>query len=74
MKEYIDVEGDGSITAYETGPDFISLRFSDGSQHRYTCKSAGTLNVERMKWLALTGNGLAKYMKTHAMERVERAP
>jgi len=62
MRAYKDRGGNRFITAYETGPDYISIRFMDGTQYRYTWKSAGALNVERMKWLAVTGDNLKDYM------------
>jgi len=69
MERYVDANGDSSITAYESGPDYIRILFNDSTQYRYTYSNAGALNVERMKWLAVTGDNLKGYIDTYVRHR-----
>ncbi len=62
MEPYRNVEGNSDVTAYQVGPDYITLQFSDGSTYRYTYISAGQENVERMKSLAQAGQGLDTFI------------
>lgn len=52
MKRYKNLSGDTGIEAYETGPDFIRIRFEDGGVYLYTNASTGQDNVAEMKALA----------------------
>jgi len=63
MRAYRDTAGDRRVTAFESGADYIEVLFRDGSRRKYTYSSAGDLNVEKMKWLAVTGNGLAVFIE-----------
>jgi len=63
MKRYRDVGGDRRIAAFESGGDYIEVMFVGGVVRRYTYSSAGDLNVEKMKWLAVTGDGLAAFIE-----------
>lgn len=61
-REYADSDGDSSVCAYETGDDYVRVRFSDGSVYLYTYASAGASHIERMKELARSGDGLNSYI------------
>jgi hypothetical protein len=52
MERYRNLGGDSGVAAYENGPDFIRVQFSDGSVYLYTYASAGAQNIEYMKQLA----------------------
>ncbi len=41
MEPYRNIEGNSEVAAYEIGPDYITLEFSDGSTYRYTYANAG---------------------------------
>lgn len=64
MKRYKNLGGDSGVVAHEIGSDFIKVRFSDGSVYRYTYASAGSHNIERMKQLAESGQGLNSFINT----------
>lgn len=65
MKAYRDLDGDSGVAAYECGPDWICVQFNTGAVYEYTCSSAGQHNVEAMKRLADSGDGLNAYINTH---------
>ncbi len=74
MERYRNVGGDSGVVAYESGPDFIRVQFSDGSFYLYTYASAGQENIEHMKQLARNGQGLNSFINTtvrHAYARKE---
>lgn len=62
MKRYKNLSGGSGIVAYESGPDFIRVRFSSGSVYLYTYESAGSENIEDMKELASKGEGLNSFI------------
>ena len=72
MERYKTAEGDSGIIAYEYGNDYIRVQFSTGAIYRYTYKSAGSHNIERMKALARSGDGLNTYINTNIREMYER--
>ena len=64
MESYRNLGGNSGVEAYEIGQDFIKVQFSDGSVYMYTNKSAGAQNIERMKQLAVNGQGLNSFINT----------
>ena len=60
--DYSDPDGNSSIASYQIGSDYVSVRFTDGSIYTYTDASAGEQNIERMKDLARTGDGLNSFI------------
>jgi hypothetical protein len=72
MEPYRNIAGNSGVSAYEIGPDYITVEFSDGGSYRYTYASAGQENVERMKGLAQAGQGLNTFINTMVRELYER--
>ena len=68
MKPYANLGGDSGIVAYEDGPDFIKVQFSDGSIYLYTDASAGSNNIAYMKQLAESGEGLNSFINRHVRD------
>jgi len=62
MKAYRNLGVRSGVVAYDEGPDWIRVRFSDGSVYLYTYASAGRLQVEEMKRPARQGEGLNAYI------------
>lgn len=62
MEPYKNLGGNSGVEAYEIGPDFIRVQFSNGSVYRYTYASAGSHNIEQMKELASRGEGLNSFI------------
>ena len=65
MKPYANLSGSSGVIAYEDGPDWICVQFSNGSTYLYTYQSAGPENVEKMKQLARQGQGLNSYINRY---------
>ena len=64
MERYKNLGGESGVVAYENGLDFIRVQFNDGSVYLYTCASAGAQNIEHMKQLAISGQGLNAFINT----------
>jgi len=62
MESYKNLGGDSNVIAYEIGTDYIKVQFGDGSIYLYTYESAGQSNIERMKSLAIEGEGLNSFI------------
>lgn len=71
MERYLNLGGDSNVTGYEIGPDFIRVQFGDGSIYLYTYKSAGSENIEQMKQLARSGQGLNSFINRVVRKQYE---
>lgn len=72
MRRYRDVQGDSGVVAYEPGPDFIKVRFKHGGTYVYDYESTGTFQIERMKALAVSGEGLSAFISKFVKENYAR--
>ena len=67
MNKYADVNGNSSVDEYSLGEDSIIIKFKGKGPilyYRYTYLSAGQVNVEEMKRLAVQGYGLSSYINS----------
>ena len=66
MEKYKNQGGGSGVEAYEYGNDFILVKFTTGKrkEYKYTNKSAGAENVEKMIALAKQGSGLNAFINT----------
>lgn len=62
MQNYQNLGGDSGVASYETGADFIKVKFTTGKIYTYNYASAGGDNVELMKTLAANGKGLNSFI------------
>lgn len=72
MEIYKNIDGDSNIAEYETGIDFIIVKFKDGAKYLYNYFSAGDANIEQMKILASIGNGLNSYINRNVKKLYAR--
>lgn len=72
MEPYANYGGDSGIIAYDTGPDYIRVEFSDHSIYRYTYRATGRENVEHMKGLASSGHGLHSFINKAVRKSYDR--
>ncbi len=72
MERYRNLNGDSGVVAYEVGPDFIRVQFSDGAIYLYTNASAGAHNIEHMKQLAKNGLGLNSFINLNVRKAYAR--
>lgn len=66
MRRYGNASGDSGVVAYETGPDFIFVRFQGGQVYGYFAAQAGTAHIATMQAKAVAGRGLSAYIARHA--------
>jgi len=69
MERYRDLTGDSGVLAYETGDDYIKIRFRGGDIYLYTNAITGQRNIEQMKRLAAKGRGLSTFISQHVKDR-----
>jgi hypothetical protein len=72
MKVYRDLNGDSGVTAYDYGSDWIHVQFKSGSVYEYTYASAGQINIEQMKRLADSGDGLNSFINKNVRKLFSR--
>ena len=72
MKPYGNRSGTSPISAFETGPDTITVRFVDGAAYVYNVRSAGQKHIAAMQRLAVDGKGLATYITRYVKDRYAR--
>ncbi len=69
---YKNLGGNSNIHAFSIGIDFVDVQFNGGKIYRYSYYSAGKEKVEKMKRLAMQGQGLNSYIMRYAKYDYER--
>ena len=66
MSMYLNKSGKSGIRKYDIGNDYIIVHFKSGNKrhYRYDYSKPGQIHVEKMKQLALLGEGLNSYIST----------
>lgn len=72
MQRYKNLGGNSSIVAYSIGKDYVEVQFATRKIYKYSYKSAGISNVEKMKTLATQGHGLNSYIMHYVRNDYER--
>ncbi len=73
MTKYLDVDNDSGIEAYEIGSNQISVKFKDTAKiYVYSYTNAGKENVEHMKKLAQSGDGLNSFINLNVKYKYVR--
>lgn len=62
MKSYEDSSHESGVSAYKTVDNFIPVEFKSGEIYIYDYSSTGRTAVEKMKRLAVSGEGLSTYI------------
>lgn len=64
MGNYKNYSGKSNIDSFEINPDSIHVVFKSGRERHYlyTYRTPGEYHVEKMKELALSGQGLNSYI------------
>lgn len=65
MKPYKDINGDSGVSAYEYSDDSIKVQFKTGSIYEYPVSKIGLQNLNIMKKLADSGDGLNAFINTN---------
>lgn len=71
MEIYKNHSGVSGVTEYEYGDNCIIVKFSGEIKYLYTYLSAGSENIEHMKKLAQSGNGLNTFISQVVKNRYE---
>lgn len=56
------------VRGYKTGGNYIVLEFTDGRKYFYNYDKPGKQHVEKMKSLALAGEGLSTYVNKYVRD------
>jgi len=72
MEKYRDIDNDSGVAKYEIGSDFIVIEFEDHSMYEYSYQSAGQWNIEKMKRLAKSGDGLNAFIIKNVRNKYSR--
>ena len=62
MPIYANRGGDSGVISYDIGPESITVTFHDRISYVYNYAATGQSNVERMKKLAIAGEGLNSFI------------
>ncbi|ANH83113.1 hypothetical protein A8C56_20920 [Niabella ginsenosidivorans] len=69
MERYKNTGGNSGISFFETGTDYILVKFSDTARpYKYSYQKAGCCHVEKMKALARKGSGLNTYINQYVKD------
>ena len=70
---YKDNDGDSNVESYEIGADYIAVKFNGTAKiYTYSYRKAGVTNVEIMKRLAVSGDGLNAFINTNCKYLYDR--
>jgi hypothetical protein len=69
VERYANRHHNSGVVGYSIGDRSITVEFRGGAKYRYTVESAGRRNIERMKQLASTGEGLSAFISRVVKDR-----
>lgn len=69
MTPYGNKSRKSGVAAYETGADYILIKFTDGGIYLYTYRSTGKKFIEVMKFLAGEGIGLSRFISRNVKKK-----
>jgi hypothetical protein len=69
MERYKNLGGNSDVIAYEIENESIAVQFNDSAIYLYNYRSAGEVNIEKMKTLAVAGRGLNSFIMKQARKR-----
>jgi hypothetical protein len=73
VKLYGNRAGNSGVQAYETGRDFIVVKFAGRRKpYLYTGHSTSAANIRKMKELAKSGEGLSTFISQVVKDGYER--
>lgn len=65
VERYKNLGGNSGVTKYEIGTDSIIVEFGDGGTYLYNHQKPGASDVNHMKKLARSGQGLNNFINTN---------
>jgi hypothetical protein len=67
--KYKNLGGDSGVDTHTIEEESIEVTFKKGGTYLYTFQATGRQNVEQMKRLAHSGQGLNAFIKTHVKHK-----
>ena len=71
-EKYRNLGGKSNVASYKIVKDSVTVRFADHSVYIYSNQRAGRLNVNQMKALAISGQGLGTFIGASLKEGFAR--
>ena len=71
-EKYMNLSGDSTVVSYKIVKDSVTVGFTSHEKYIYSNQSAGRLNVNQMKALAITGKGLGTFIDANLKEGFAR--
>lgn len=65
MQRYKNISGSSGVISYETGADYIKVKFKNNTVYLYAAPRIASSHIEKMKTLAKSGKGLGTYINQH---------
>lgn len=72
IERYKNRGGDSNVARYEIGADYLKVEFGDGGIYLFDYTKPGRESVERMKKLAIAGEGLNSFINTNVRKNYSR--
>ncbi len=69
MEKYQNIKGNSGIEAYELGEHSIKIQFKNGAVYLYNNIRLSDGYIEKMKRLALEGEGLNSFVNSKARDK-----
>ncbi len=69
MQKYINRSGSSAIVGYQLGADHVIVQFNSERIYTYDYQTTGAENVERMKSLAVRGEGLNSFINKNVKDK-----
>ncbi len=72
MQKYEDIDKDSKVECFQNNETSIKVRYKDSSKvYVYSYDKPGRLHVERMKRLALSGDGLNSFVNKYVGKKYD---
>lgn len=71
-EKYLNLSGKSNVASYKIVKDSVTVGFTSHAVYIYSNQSAGRLNVNRMKTLAIAGKGLGTFIDANLKEGFAR--
>jgi len=71
-EKYQNLSGKSTVLTYKILKDSVTIVFTNHKKYIYSNQSAGRLNVNKMKELAIAGKGLGTFIEANLKESFAR--
>lgn len=71
-EKYLNLSGNSTVASYKIVKDAVTIGFTSHGKYIYSNQSAGRLNINQMKALAIAGKGLGTFIEANLKEGYAR--